>query len=161
MNPYLIKMIHSRTIDRNRPYHRNCPDCGSVLCHVKENDTEIFCINTFCSFHDFLSSSYYEEMIQKVHYEAKYQFNNIYFSINPKYKNYTHPFISKEDYKSGQYIVRDAEIDNAKLNDSFSKYMGLTPGMCVKKDSKIIARYSTIELLVKDGWIPNHDVEIK
>lgn len=130
-----------------------CPKCGRVVCHVKEDPYIVFCSNTLCDFHDEYKPFWLRPIMQRFKELLKYPplfLKRNEYRKDYLYSQYKNPFLSKEDIEDGKYIVREFELDKERYNKWHPK--GMPIENCYRIDSPIIAKYASLELLVKDGW---------
>lgn len=157
MNGVIIKLRYGLTIDENNQCDEPCPKCGAAVCHVKENNSDVFCTSSLCSFHDKFDYTWYPWIIERIERDASYGIP-ILFNHNSRYPSCKQPVMLNEDFKKHKYIIRELTIDEQKY--SIAKYRGGSKSSCIDVNSPIIARYANLELLVKDNWVSYHDIEI-
>lgn len=154
----LIKLKYGLTIDKSRQQQEPCPRCGQVICGVKENEDDVFCVNGLCTFHDQINHSHYSWMMERISRDASYNIP-ILFNDNYRYPNCRIPVMLNKDFKEGRFIIRDLRVDEKRYALYAPK--GLDRIDCIDPNSPIIAQYYSLLLLVKDGWISNHDRRIE
>ena len=74
----------------------------------------------------------------------------VFFYENDRYYGNI-PFITKEDIKERRLIIRDFEIDRDYYERMKRKGGGWE--LCYKANCRIIAKYATVELMARDGWL--------
>ena len=131
------------------------PQCGQVVCHVKEDANKVFCVNTFCDFQDF-TTDIVERRNERFDYMAQY--GSVFFYENSLYPCSGLPFIAQEDIAEGHFFIRIFEIDPV-LYDRI-KRRGGSWQRCYKKDCRILVKYYSKVLLSKGGWTVNKDPQM-
>lgn len=159
MIPAIIKLMYGYTIDLNNTEDEPCPKCGGVVCHVKENSHKVFCTNSLCSFQDETNDNWDKPIIDRFKYMIKYPPVFLY-RLDYNYSSYKHPFLMEEDLQQGKIVVRDFRLDEERYYSKAARWAGLSKKQCYQTNSPIIARYSTIDLLVKDGWRIEEDPDL-
>lgn len=165
MIPFLIKLEFGLTIDKSRRFGQPCPKCGRTPYRVLENDDDVFCINVLCDFHGTIDHSVMEEKLARLKRDASYVLrmphlnHYITFYDNDLFPNCKQPIMFIKDYDNGDFIIRDAQINEELYARLEAK--GASRGECVDAGSPIIARYYSLEQLVDDGWLSTHDRRIE
>lgn len=154
MEKHIIKFRYGLTVDENRQRTEPCPYCGGVVCHVKENEDEVFCMNLVCKFHSFVDNSHYKWLKERFAEDARS--GHVWFDVNSRYPTYSHPFIHRNDIACHKYIIRDFLYDEDEWLCRY-KPLRLTKIACVKYNSPIIAQYASLDLMFEDGWINNYE----
>ena len=148
----VIKTKFGYTLDSDNPHDEPCPLCGSGVCHVEEHPLWVFCTNPSCDFHDFLSRDYL--LVERIKYLLKYP--PLFLRMNPlcnqRFSNVKLPFVNEEDAHAGRYIIREFQLDYEKYTCNYQAKGGQKK-FCYKADSPIVAQYSSLIKMVRDGWL--------
>lgn len=158
MNALIVKLRYGLTIDTSNQHFEPCPKCGGVVCGVKENNDDVFCMNTFCDFKDTLNHSYADPLIERFEYIKSWG-GPMFFNTNYQYPSVKHPFITKEDLQENKLIIREFVLDHEYFTSPAGRRAGVSPGRCYKQNCPIIARYGSVNMMIADNWKPNKDGE--